>query len=88
MKKKTTTKKTDLKVFPEADWKKIMTESTDSILLSLDTLLTFLQKNKRKINKDVKAFGAKGSGTSELFDKLILNVDKKINEIWDIVEEE
>jgi len=80
MKKTTTAKK--------QDWKDTMTTSTDDIILSIDNLLAFLQKNKKNINRDIKAYGAKGSGVSELFDKLILNVDKKINEIWDIVEEE
>lgn len=80
MKKTTTTKK--------LDWKETMTTSTDNIILSLEDLLHFLQKNKKTINKDIKSYGVKASGASELFNKLILNVDKKLSEIWDIVEEE
>jgi hypothetical protein len=79
MKKTTTTKKTD--------WKKTMTESTEEISASLSTLISFLQKNKRAINKEIKLYGGKASGVNELFEKLTITLDTKIAEAWDIIED-
>jgi hypothetical protein len=79
MKKITTTKNTD--------WKKTMTESTEEISASLSKLISFLQKNKRTINKEIKLYGGKASGVNELFEKLTIELDTKISEAWDIIED-
>jgi len=71
-----------------SDWKKTMTESTDQILLSVDSLIAVLRKNKKLINKDVKAFGAAGSGVHELFEKLTRELDSRTSTIWDIIDDD
>lgn len=78
--KKTTTK--------TSDWKKTMTDSTADIFASVDKLLVVLQKNKKTINKEIKTFGAKGSGVNELFEALALGLDVRISEIWNVIDEE
>ena len=70
------------------DWKKTMTESTDQILLSVDSLLVVLRKNKKSINKDIKAFGASGSGVHELFERLTRELDSRAFAIWDIIDDD
>ena len=80
MKKTTTTKKTD--------WKTQMTESTIEITELLAELIVFLKKNKKNINKEIKLYGGKASGVNELFEKLTLELDTKISEAWDIIDED
>lgn len=80
MKKTTTTKKTD--------WKTQMTESTTEIAELLTKLIAFLKKNKKTINKEIKLYGGKASGVNELFEKLTLELDTKISESWDIIDED
>lgn len=71
-----------------SDWKKTMTESTTEIFTAVDKLLVVLQKNKKTINKEIKTFGAKGSGVNELFETLALGLDTKISEIWSVIDED
>ena len=78
--KKTTTKKT-------ADWRATMSQSTTHIIDMLDTLYKDLLKNKKSINRDIKMYGKKGSEAEELFDVFILNIDKRVGEIRDIIED-
>ena len=80
--KKPTTKKQK-----NEDWKKVMADSSAEIIKSLDVLISYLKKNKKLINKDVKAFGAKAAGVSEIFETLTFTLDVKINELWDIIDE-
>ena len=80
MKKTTTTKKTE--------WKAQMTESTTEITELLAKLIVFLQKNKKTINKEIKLYGGKASGVNELFEKLTLELDTKISEAWEIIDED
>jgi len=70
------------------DWKKTMTESTDQILLSVDSLLTILRKNKKDINKSIKVFGASGAGVHELFERLTIELDSRTSAIWDIIDDD
>ena len=69
------------------DWKEVMKSSSAEILASLEEIVKFLQKNKKKINKEVKTFGGKASGVNELFEKLTIDLDTKRSEIWDIIDE-
>lgn len=80
--KKSTTKKQN-----NEDWKKVMTDSSKEIICSIDKLISFLRKNKKHINKEIKIFGSKASGVNELFETLTLSLDVKINDLWDIIDE-
>lgn len=81
MKKSTTT-------ITKKDWKATMTDSTNNIVESLSKLIIFLKKNKKTINREIKQFGGKASGVNELFEKLTIELDTKINEAWDIIDED
>lgn len=80
-------KKPTIKKQTNEDWKKVMADSSTEIVNSIDQLIKFLKKNKKIINKDVKTFGSKASGVNEMFETLTITLDLKINELWDIIDE-
>lgn len=80
-------KKSITKTKQKEDWKAAMSQSSTDIIKSLDSLIMFLKKNKKNINKDIKMFGARGAGVSELFETLAIALDLKISELWDIIDD-
>lgn len=69
-------------------WKKDAQESSKQILESLDVLISLLNKNKKEINKDIKAFGKTGSELHDIFESLANNLDTKICKLWDIIDDD